>query len=242
MNLPYSPLSHKLVLRSVDYDVFGHCWVQGAVEEEIPRSSAYSRLMNCPPESEMLVRKHYESSMIRFEAAGAFPEAGTVELSLANTNLDQSEKERLFNLASHLYSLHSALEVLSLSGRMHTYDYLVLSRFDTVITKFPNWKNLNQGVLYVSDLHPRFPDMIFVGSPENVAAVDAWPSFKVSLGEIHRVRRVAEDLKREAYENIFGSGAETAIKMRSLPIRSNRPLTALQSLIRTSFSHHFFRQ
>jgi hypothetical protein len=83
------------------------------------------------------------------------------------------------NLSNTLSQLHSIQSVLrfyeTLSSQLDS-DFLILTRFDCFILNFPKIRApLNHSVLYLSDKHDDFPDLLMAGSLSALKATNPLP-------------------------------------------------------------------
>jgi hypothetical protein len=235
-----------MALRNVEFDVYGHCWSSENFNLEPKSFSNSTGFANCPPDSKKRVVETYPNSNILFEPPVPFQSRFVKELDIDLSNrgisLEEKAKIKYYNLASHLFSMHSALSAYSVSKQDKGYDFIVLSRFDTVITKFPNLSKLDPECLHVSDVHPRFPDMIFIGSPNNIMALDIWPVFARDPLAFQAESLIAEKLKQSEYLKAYPSSSIRQVSLRAVPLRSRGRLSSLLRLAVTDLAHSMFRQ
>lgn len=71
----------------------------------------------------------------------------------------------LSNILSHLYIFEQSGKYLAETGNLADYDFVVISRTDLWIKKFPPLHTLAPG-FYTTSEHSRFPDLIFIFSPK----------------------------------------------------------------------------
>jgi len=176
--------SHKWLLRKYLYDVYGHYWYSRNAEYQ---RSSWTRLKTkflVPDNAPQVIRRSFpEGTFIESQPRIFSPTKSFAHLltnHLTDTGL-RTEFERLgstpesmySNTMSQLFSINQALGLLRTS--MKQYDLIVLSRWDNAVLRLPNLETLIANKLTVSDAHDfGFPDLLFIGSPQLIDAVDAY--------------------------------------------------------------------
>ena len=165
--LPY--LKHKkFFLDKHDTDVYCHTWWE---EEAKYDCSTWSRINTCETDKDAIkkIQQMYKPVDLVFESPKKFSFKAESQESInqiikkkwprghAHWN---SNNDNYSNILSQLYSIEQVCKLCAKSSEK--YDFIVLSRFDNNIIEFPeDLHELDSGKFYISDLHPRFPDMVY---------------------------------------------------------------------------------
>jgi len=216
VDLPYSAFSHKWFLRKVSFEVLGHCWF--TPNPSIMETSAWSGLgdtLRFLPDAKARILKSYPGANILFEAP------------LLQDESNSSPEYR--NLLSHLTSLHRALLLLQEENKLKNYDLVVLSRFDAVILKFPDFSRLTRNKLLLTNEHDRFPDFLVAGSPEKILALDSLQILNDFAPDSYPPP--AEVLKKQAFLNRFTESDLGILDGVSRPIRKSGIFSSISALI-----------
>jgi len=80
------------------------------------------------------------------------------------------------NAKSQFYSIKRVGEIFQDYTDPNEYDFIILSRFDNIITSFPDLNELDKGVYKMED-HPGVPDQLFILSPEYLPFLNAYDAF-----------------------------------------------------------------
>jgi hypothetical protein len=222
VDLGWSSKSHLRVLRQHEVEVFGHMWFDdlNQNQETAPWSGLGSIAM--PAKASEIVKRQYPGGIFLIEPPRKFDVAEIADRIKLGADPDWPYLDRelgnLHNTASHIFSLHKAIELAMAHHTVRPFDYFVVSRYDSVLGVFPTLRKLKTDTLYLSDHHDRFPDMIFLGSPNAVSPIDGWSLFET--GEIDETCMVGERVKEKAFKAKAGGINLEPIWMTSLAIRS----------------------
>lgn len=234
VHLPYSSWSHKRILRNLDYKVLGHCWV--ASQGESMEASSWSSIKDLRYYSnatkDILFR--YPNAEIEFEEALTEDDIPMEKLAWAiDANQGEKRPEKLkknvTNLVSHMTSLRKALRLLEKHNSQSPFDFVILSRYDAVIVKFPNILNLIDSKLYLSRDHDRFPDFIIAGSVEKILALDGLDLLFEQGADEDLL--IAEHLKSRSFHRFFTPGDIVTINAISRPLRTGGRFSSIVKLL-----------
>ena len=107
-------------------------------------------------------------------------------------------------LLSHLYSIETSLNLL----KDHKYDFVILTRYDSLILKMPLLKTLAPGFIYATNQHGHngktynFIDNIFVMDGSLIKGLKAYSNIKNLINNIDFW--TAENVKKENIIYFFG--------------------------------------
>ena len=130
-------------------------WVQGATNRPV--------VVNAP----QILQERYRPCGLRADASRTFDFSEAARQSVSQRwstavpwFLDSTGNRS--NILSQLSSMARVSQLALDSGRQ--YDYFIFARYDHVVATFPDLATLDRTAVYVSDQHPKFPDL-FVGVP-----------------------------------------------------------------------------
>lgn len=156
------------ILDKYDTDVFCHTWWDESIGEY--DYSTFSNISSCPinPDAISIISKFYKPVRLLYEKPRKFKLQDHIAECFSKkfpTTANHSWQEKNYsNTLSHLYSIKMVTELLEAycADTNKSYDWIVLARYDTVLDNFPDLNTIDPGKFYLSNQHPRFPDMIFV--------------------------------------------------------------------------------
>jgi len=175
--------SHKkFIFDNYDTDVFIHTWWAEDMDEY--ETATWSSIPVCKPESDVIdfIKSIYNPKRIEVEKPIVFKE----DLKLIQDISERFKHEipekwkNISNFKSQLYSLEKVGNLLRESDYSN-YDWIIVSRLDNFITKFPNLSNLDNNYFHLQNNHPRFPDPLFVFSPKFINFLNTWKDFEESI-------------------------------------------------------------
>ncbi len=234
VHLPYSFSSHQRILRGLEFQVLGHCWVAprgepmegstwSSIKPQTFRSNEVETILSRYPGAEILFEPPLKEQGMRRPALTWMPDSGSGLID------QESMNRNISNLISHMTSLQRALVILKQRHRMTPFDFVVLSRYDAVVLRFPKIANLDHSKLYLSKDHDRFPDFIVAGPVEKVLALDGLALLYESGATSDLL--IAENLKRNSFFRFFGPSDIRYMDAISRPLRDGGRLVSILKLL-----------
>ena len=164
---PFPLLSHQReVLNKYDTDVYVHTWYDDNVKEY--DFSSWSRISSCSIESNApeKIKQMYNPVEIVVEKSKKFKFSPfTKQLLDGFTFRNGFTKEQGWtdknynNILSSLYSIERVCNLVE--PKKNEYDFIIWSRLDNIIYKLPDLNQCSTSKFYLSDHHPKFPDLLF---------------------------------------------------------------------------------
>lgn len=175
--------SHKkFIFDNYDTDVFIHTWWAEDIQDY--DTSTWANIPVCKPESDVVefIKSLYKPKKIEVEKPIIFQDDLDLirDISERFKNETTEKWRNIPNFKSQLYSLEKVGNLLRQTNYIE-YDWIVVSRLDNFITKFPNLHNLDKNYFYLNNIHPRFPDPLFVFSPKFINFLNTWKDFEESI-------------------------------------------------------------
>jgi len=138
--------------------------------------------------------------------------------------------DNLSNVISHLYVFESAGNFLRESANLSEYDFVVISRTDLWIRKFPSLDTLPAG-FYTTSEHPHFPDLIFILSPSYFGFTKVFEN--ISRAEWEDIPNfIPELLKRSSFRVEFPGVSPISLPADLLDVQIVRSHSRLVTLMR----------
>lgn len=195
--------SHKWWLRKCDVDYFGHCWFHSSISIYRPAHWTGLEHVNVPMDTPELILKQYPGCDIKFEKPVSF------DLNLYRKYFEFQPGEILSDkltdqikgleaTLSQSLSIHRAFEHFTSVADVEAYDFIILSRYDNFIWKMKRPEFLPKDKLNLSNHHPGFPDLIFIGSWRLISSLDSWPNLHILLKNNRNFS--SENLKKESFK------------------------------------------
>jgi hypothetical protein len=203
VNSHISAWSHKIRLRNLNWIPVGHVW--SVKKNEVFQTAPWSGLGDLKTTNNEVdvIRKDYPGIELSVEPQRFFevPQKDIL-LQTAKQNTTNSgyvlELNSLPNTVSQLYSIHCALGIARKVHEKQKLDLIVLTRYDTLIWKYPKFSKLPLDKLTVSNHHGvGFPDLIFAGPPDLIFSLDSYPYLSEFLNEAPKP--TAEMFKQRAF-------------------------------------------
>ena len=162
---PNSFKSHQeWIYDEYDVDTFCHVWWEKGVEG-YDVSDWVNEECKAPENPIGVIEERYKPKKIKVESPRTFK----LSDDLYKRTRDKfgyghpwSEKT-LSNVSSHLYSIETAARLID---NPNDYDFIIQSRYDNYIHNFPDLESMDGDHFYLSDHHPRFPDLMYIFSPK----------------------------------------------------------------------------
>ncbi len=167
------------IINKYDTDVFCHTW--WSLDQNTYETSSWSRINNCAADKHSInkIVEMYKPKVTRFQESINFNISEE-----SNYNKITKEYEFAFNnrnnIMSHLYSLTKVGELLEdfINTTGTKYDFVVVSRLDADVIRFPNLNELDPNNFYLPNHHERFPDNLFVFGPEYINFCKIFPNIE----------------------------------------------------------------
>lgn len=143
-------------------DVFCHTW--WSEDESNYSCSDWTKIKKCPVNKNSIdiIKKIYNPKEIKYEPSRVFeidPKINNfISKKFPNHNL--WTKKHANNIQSQLYSIQSVSRLFCEYKK--EYDFVILDRFDTYLKIGQDISKLPNDAFYMSNIHPRFPDMILL--------------------------------------------------------------------------------
>lgn len=151
------------LIQKYNCDVFCHTWF--SEEEQDYSFSSWSNIKDCKVEKDSLevIKNTYKPKILINEPSKNFNFYGNLEKFIndkfTNQFLHFNEKN-YSNVISQLYSIEQVSKIFF--NYSHKYKFIILGRFDTILTDVPDLNMSNEDKIYIQNNHPKFPDMAIV--------------------------------------------------------------------------------
>ena len=158
---PNSFKSHqKWIFDEYDVDTFCHVWWDKDVSE-YDVSDWVSEQCIASGNPVEIIESLYKPKSIKVEAPRTFKLSDSLyEKTRQRFGYGHPWSEKtLSNVSSHLYSIEAAARLIK---NPDDYDFIILSRYDNFIHNFPDLTSMSDEYFYISDHHPRFPDLMYI--------------------------------------------------------------------------------
>jgi len=233
---PYTYSSHKReILDKYTFDVFAHCWFDKDAAQF--SYNEWSRMDNCPvnPEAINIIKNQYSPHVLKVDKPQTFSlsdkSRAIVDGSFPNNPV--FNERNVGNALSYLYSLEKVAEAYERSEKMFPddkHDFVIVSRFDSIIYRLPDLTKLNSDHFYLSDHHPNWPDLLFICGPKYVKGLKCFSNVdKIIEGNLRHGESFGEQIKAinmtTHCREMWAAGDKTcSIQPVPLPVRIVRDL------------------
>ena len=189
--------SHKLLEKAYDVDYFGHLWSsENSLSQHV---SSWSNIKVNPFSKNDIsfLKETYRFKNLVVEQPVDLTVCCMELIKKFQTKSEHAHNTRdISNIFSQLYSIEAAIDAFINSKGPVEYDYVVLSRTDNVILKFPNLNNIVTGNIYVSNHHPAFPDTTIIADPKSLASLRSYSMLKEIIDSDYRLTGTPENVKQ----------------------------------------------
>lgn len=149
------------LIKKYDCDVFCHTWF--SEKEQEYSCSTWSNIIDCKVEKDSVevIKNVYKPKILLEEASRSFSFCGDLEKFINNkfTNKSSHFNEKNYNnIISQLYSIEQVSKIFC-SSDIEKYKFIILTRFDTILTDIPDLYISDENKFYIQNNHTRFPDM-----------------------------------------------------------------------------------
>jgi len=208
---PNPVISHKNnILDVYDVDIFSHAW-KTARQSNIDQHKA-----------------SYSFNRIEIDEPLTFEDDATILKDRLNirswSNNWHEQPNNLNNLVSHFYSIQRVGNILKeyiVNTGTH-YDHIVLSRSDLIMLDFPDLDQLDPSKFYISNQHPRFPDLQIILGMKHLSFLSMYNYIRNITDEsIHSLwTTYPEAFKYSCFTNVCDVNDLTPIHLPCMLVRS----------------------
>lgn len=153
--------SHQMwIYDEYDVDTFCHVWWEEGVSNYDVSDWVDGR-SSISKNPIKIIEEKYKPKKIKVEAPRTFKLGDDLYKGIRSKfgyDYPWSEKT-LSNVSSHLYSIEASAKLIE---NPDDYDFIILTRYDNYIHNFPDLNSISGEYFYLSDHHPRFPDLMFI--------------------------------------------------------------------------------
>lgn len=232
---PYPFASHKReILDKYETDVFVHCYFDKDATQFA--YNEWSRMDDCPvnPEAINIINKQYNPVLLHEDKPRTFAlsiqSRAIIDRSFPNNPV--FNERNVGNALSYLYSLESVAELFENFCKYteKVYDFVIVSRFDSVVYRLPDLTKLNSNHFYLSDHHYNYPDLMFFGGPKYVKGLKCFSNVdKIIESNLRHGESFGEQIKAinmtTHCREMWAAGDKTcSIQPVPLPVRIVRDL------------------
>ncbi len=232
--------SHKeWIYDEYDVDTFCHVWWEKGIKE-YDVSDWVKEECTVSEDPIQVIEERYKPKRIKVEPPRTFKLSYNLHRRTREkfgTGHPWSEKT-LSNVSSHLYSIETAARLIE---NPSDYDFIILSRYDNYIHNFPDLESMDGDHFYLSDHHPRFPDLMYIFSPKFIATQYTYGRME-ELAERHFYDFWEPSAECYKYYNYFDQYQRNHLFPIHLPVRvvrdsdgygdtSNLPTEYLEKLL-----------
>ncbi len=193
--------SHKnWIIDKYETDIYCHVWWSN---NKIMSSSTWSNISTTTFQENDIeyIKKNYNPKKIIVEEPKHFKlsleEESNISIKHAN-NIEQLKN--IQNCISQMYS-SEMVSLLVDDNLIKNYDYIIFSRLDNVIQKIPDLNILEPEYFYLSNLHPRFPDNLYIFNPKYLPMLRTYTDFyNLAISSDYLV---AESIYQSSYKKYF---------------------------------------
>lgn len=195
--------SHKNnILNKYDTDVFCHTW--WSPDQNSYNVSSWSNINSCFSDSNSIIKiiEMYKPKVLQFQESINFSTYNKHNFE----NVIKNHKWAFVNknnILSHLYSFSKVGEIIEeyVNNTNAKYDFVVVSRLDAHILKFPNLQELNYNKFYLPNHHDKFPDNLFVFGYDFIKFLNIFQNIEELSNKVWQPS--AESFKWENYKKYF---------------------------------------
>ncbi len=241
---PYPRSSHKKhIIDRYDTDVFCHTWWDK--ENECYPVGSWSTISKCDSSGKELeiIKKAYNPKILVDETP-CFFEFEKESRDLIDSKFEGQEgwnEQNYSNILSSLCGIESVIDLVKDYSILEgvEYDFVILSRYDNIIYKFPDLYKLEKDKFYLSDHHPKFPDLIFFFGSKFLDAFKIYSNVdelvKENIGEMWGPS-MNEPLKFFSYRKHFDISDIRPVPLPVRVVRDDRGLGDTNNLQRYGVS------
>lgn len=208
------------ILNKYDTDVFCHTWWSPG--QNSYDTSSWSHIDNCSSDKNSInkIVEMYNPKVTLFQESLIFNISEESAFMQAVKKHDWSFKNRN-NIFSHLYSFRKVGQLFEefVQTTDKQYDFIVVSRLDAEIIRFPNLKVLDPNGFYLPSHHDKFPDNLFVFSPKYIKFLDVLSNIEELAPNVWEPS--AEAFKWENYKKNFNEPFVPHVNVYAEFVRTN---------------------
>lgn len=163
------------IISKYDTDVFCHMWWHKDIEDYDVSTWSLMNNANVPKNAPEIIKNRYKPVAMKVESPRFFSFPDKV-LDFLNKHWSQSHNDidingkttehwipkNYSNVISQLYSIQSVAHMVNEYSKGHKkeYDFVIMARYDTVVTGFPDLNTCERDKFYLPNNHPAFSDSI----------------------------------------------------------------------------------
>jgi hypothetical protein len=173
--------SHKkFFIERYETDIFCHCWKKTGGGYSVSNwSNAEMKKVTSQEDECDLVLSCYKPVSYKVEEQKDFQ---NIEMYKNGPFGKFPWYERnLPNILSQLYSINKVSELFEeyTSKNEKKYDMVVMVRYDLVVKEFPDISEFDKNFFWISDSHPRFPDLFFIFDPKFLDSQKTYQNYEL---------------------------------------------------------------
>lgn len=213
-----SSLSLRFALRKYEVDYFGHAWFSDS-DSNYSHGKNVQRLNMSPRSIKQIQRQlHFKNFIV--ESPIDFNSKINLRVIRDKRLRDKINKSPIGDLLpiflSQFYSMSKAISLIEKQQKCE-YKFIVLTRYDIVLYRFPHQAALTTDKLLVKSNVNGFSDKIFVGKLAHIEGLDVYPNIWNLVKNAETIS--PEYLKMLSFQQKFGNEAE---EVSEFLIRLNR--------------------
>lgn len=143
-------------------DVFCHTW-WSEYEDEYSFSD-WTNMEKCPVNKNAIniINEIYKPIEISYDSSVQFKTDKNINRFILDKFPDDKfwDEKHSNNIQSQLFSIQKVSRLFE--KYKEDYDIVILDRYDTYLKHDQDISNINKDYFYLSDIHPRFPDMVLM--------------------------------------------------------------------------------
>lgn len=155
--------SHKkFIIDRYETDVYAHAWWDSEVKTYHQTEWGYRPInpIEVAENTDKIIIDNYKPVAYLFQKQEFLKFSDEVS-GIVTDNLGFDKDDMKNKVLSQLLTIEEVGKLFLKSKGGRFYDFVVLARYDIVFEHFPNLNELEKGKFYVSNSHPRFPDLCF---------------------------------------------------------------------------------
>ncbi len=208
--------NYKSIISKYNTDIFCHTWWSNDNNEF--KSSSWSNI-NYTSNINAIdkIKKLYNPLEFIYDEPINFKSIIFFKLQEKFNNDKFLTEQNFNNTLSQLYSIKRVSEIFV--PHKDKYDFIILARYDTIITNFPDINVLNKNTFYLAGEHDSFPDMINIfGTNFLEYSLNIFDDVDTIYDKIENI--YPEQFKYKSFLKRFSNTDMVGIPMRAFAIRS----------------------
>jgi hypothetical protein len=223
-------------LDKYDAITFAHCWFDKDATQFT--YNEWSRMDDCPvnPDAIDIITKNYNPVLLHVDKPRDFSlsEASRNIIDRAFPNNPVFNTRNVGNALSYLYSLESVAKLFEnfCEYTKEVFDFIIISRFDSIVYRLPDLNTLDKEGFYLSNHHNAFPDLMFICGQKYVKGFKCFSNVDsiIQSGGFRSPDSFGEQIKgenmmRHCRKMWLDGDKSGSIQQVPLPVRIVRDLT-----------------